>query len=60
MAWGYTLDLQIFGSISGELENFGSEIFQNRSDVDSSCFNWLDNMYDYEMEPNAIKILWVD
>lgn len=56
MAWGYTLDLQVFGSISSELENFGSEIFQNRSDVDSSCFNWLDNMHDYEMESKAINI----
>lgn len=31
-----TLDLEILGGITSEFENFGSEVFEDGSDVDSS------------------------
>jgi len=34
MAWGDTLDFEIFGCIAGEFEDFGSEVFEDCGYVD--------------------------
>lgn len=31
------LDFQIFGRVTGKLEDFGSEVFENGGDIDGSC-----------------------
>jgi hypothetical protein len=36
VAWCDTLDLQVFCGVSSKFENFGSEVFQDGGDVDSS------------------------
>jgi hypothetical protein len=37
VARGDALDLQVLGGVSGELENFGREVLEDGSDVDSGC-----------------------
>lgn len=32
-----TLDFQVFGRVTGKLEDFGSKVFENGGDVDGSC-----------------------
>ena len=32
-----TLDFQVLGGITCEFEDFGSEVFENSSDIDGSC-----------------------
>ena len=34
MAWRDALDFEIFGGISGEFEDFGSEVFEHGGEVD--------------------------
>lgn len=31
------LDFQVFGRVTGKLENFGSKVFKDGGDVDGSC-----------------------
>jgi hypothetical protein len=32
-----TLNLEILGRVAGQFENFGGQVFEDSSDVDSSC-----------------------
>ena len=36
MTGGDTLDFEIFGGVTGKLENFGGKVFEDGSDVDGS------------------------
>lgn len=37
VAGGDTLDLEVLGGVTGEFEDFGSQVFEDGGDIDGSC-----------------------